>query len=184
MSEAPPARAPKVRQPFEFDLDRHLDLRGRTHEPWVRRLLLVLLTVGVALALANVFGQHPKTSSRATPQATLSVVAPTRLRGGDLYQGRVQITATRAIRHPTLVLGDGWVEQMQFNTIEPSPTSETAPDGSLHFGYPAMKAGDKLTIWLQLQANPVSRGTHDQSVELRDDATPIIKLARRVSVFP
>lgn len=132
----------------------------------------------------GLFGQRPVDSGGRTARAALRVSAPERLRGGDLYQGRFDITATRDIRHPTLVLGPGWSEQMQINTIEPAPSSETAPDGRLHFGYPAMKAGDRLTVWLQLEANPVSRGTHDQSVELRDQSTPIVTLPRRVTVFP
>lgn len=169
---------------LDVDPDRHLALQGRAHEPWVRRVVLALLTFGVLLALANVFGQRPRTSSATTAQATMRVQAPSRLRGGDLYQGRVDITAIRGLKHPTLVLGTGWTEQMQFNTIEPSPTSETAPDGRLHLGFAAMKAGDRLTVWMQLEANPVSRGTHDQTVELRDDATPIITLSRRLTVFP
>jgi hypothetical protein len=142
-----------------------------------------VLTVVVVLGLAGTFGQPDRVSRAATAAATLRVEAPDRLRGGVFYQGRFDVTAVRDVKHPTLVLGRGWADQMQINTIEPSPDKEAAPDGRLHLEYGELKAGERLTVWLQLEVNPVSSGERDQSVELMDADTVLARVARRVTVF-
>jgi hypothetical protein len=169
--------------PPTLDAGRHLHLHGRDREPWIRRLVLLVLAVAVVLGLVGVFGQPERVSRAVVPQAELRVSAPDRVRGGVFYQGRFDITARQDVKHPTLVLGAGWTEQMQLNTIEPSPDAEGAPDGRLHLRYGELKGGETLTVWIQLEVNPVSSGRRDQSVELWDGTTVLAKVTRRVSVF-
>jgi hypothetical protein len=174
---------PGGRLPPTLDTDRHLHLHGRRHQPWLRRIAITLMTVLLAVALTGAFGQRDKVSHASTPDATLAVHAPDRVRGGIFYQGRIDVRALRDLKHPTLVFGTGWTEQMQLNTIEPSPDAEDAPDGRLHLGYGELKPGDTLRVWLQLEVNPVSVGRRDQSVELWDGQTVITRVARRVTIF-
>jgi hypothetical protein len=49
------------------------------------------------LALANVFGQRPSTSTAADGAATLSLYAPERVRGGDMFELRARVVAHRAL---------------------------------------------------------------------------------------
>src|SRR3954454_4753666 len=65
-----------------------------------RRAAMCVLAALVALALLNVFGQRPSTSRAATGAATLVVSAPTTVRGGILFQGRIQVVANRTITDP------------------------------------------------------------------------------------
>jgi hypothetical protein len=51
------------RAPDALTLERNRDLRGRSEHVWYRRTLLGLLTVLPVLALLNVFGQRPSTTS-------------------------------------------------------------------------------------------------------------------------
>ncbi|MCW3015898.1 MAG: hypothetical protein JWO02_2990 [Solirubrobacterales bacterium] len=162
---------------------RHVQLVGRADEPWVRRGILVVLAVVLGLGLAGTFGQRDRVSRAATPQATLRVAAPERLRGGLFFQARFDIAAVRDLKHPTLVLGEGWAEQMQINTIEPGADKEDAPDGRLHLEYGELKAGQRLTVWMQMEVNPVSLGRRDQSVELMDSGVVVARVTRRVTVF-
>jgi hypothetical protein len=73
--------------PDAIDLGRDGDLRGRRKDVWVRPTLLALATLVPVLALFNVFGQRPTTSNASGPAAKLSVYAPTKLRGGLLWEG-------------------------------------------------------------------------------------------------
>jgi hypothetical protein len=179
----PPEDHPPRELPQALTEERHVHLAGRADEPWVRRGILLVLIVAVGLGLAGTFGQRDRVSRAATPQATLRVAAPERLRGGIFYQARFDIAAVRDLKHPTLVLGEGWSEQMQINTVEPGPDKEDAPDGRLHLEYGELKAGERLTVWLQLEVNPVSLGRRDQSVELVDAGVVVARVTRRVTVF-
>ena len=53
--------------PDQIVLKRHRDLEGRARHPPIRRAILGILVVFLALAVANVFGQHPATSRASTP---------------------------------------------------------------------------------------------------------------------
>ena len=60
-----PDAPPPATSPPDLSADRHRDLVGRRHEPWVRRGVLVVFVAVIALGLANVFGQRATTSSAA-----------------------------------------------------------------------------------------------------------------------
>jgi hypothetical protein len=151
---------------------RHRDVEGRSHQPWIRRAFLTLLFAVIVLALLNVFGQRSDTSRAAGAGATLEVRGPTKVRGGLLFQERVTIRAHRDIEHPRIVLGTGWVDGLQVNTIEPSPQSESSRDGRLVLSY------DKL------QVNPTHVGTTDMSVEFDDATVPVTSMSRQLTSFP
>ena len=143
------------------------------------RLLLVLVA-----ALLNAFGQRPTTTQAATSAADLEVFAPERLRGGIYYQGRITVEAKQEIEKVILVFDSGWTEQMQINTIEPSPIGESSRDGRLTLDMGHLGAGHKLVVWLQFQVNPTNVGRRSQGVELYDDTTLLATADRTVTVFP
>src|SRR4051812_21392893 len=117
--------------PDTIVLKRDRDLAGRQNEIWVRRGLFTLLCVVPILALVNLFGQRPSGSSAAVAAARLNVYAPTRVRGGLLFEARFHVAALHDIKDAILVLGPGWLEGMTVNTIEPAPTNEASTNGSL-----------------------------------------------------
>lgn len=145
--------------------------------------MLALLAIVVA-ALLNAFGQGARDSVANAGPATLRVQAPERVRGGLFFQGRFDIVARRRIASPQLILGPGWTEQMQLNTVEPGPDKESARDGRLELTYGSLEAGEHLTIWMQFEVNPTGVGQRDQSVELRDGTTRIARIARSITVLP
>ena len=79
-------------------LERHRDLSGR-YSVWWRRALLVLIGAFLVAALLDVFGQRPNGSRAASSAATLSVYAPSRIRGGLLFEARFHVTAHRDLKH-------------------------------------------------------------------------------------
>ena len=84
--------------PDGISLERHRDLTGASIKaPWLRRVLLCGVAAVPLLALLNVFGQHPTTSSASSPIASMNVTAPARLRSGLIFQVRVQVSARRDI---------------------------------------------------------------------------------------
>src|SRR3954468_16938017 len=88
------------------------DLRSTSVGLWVRRAVLSLFAVIVVLALLDVFGQGTSDSVAPGPAATVRVVAPDTLRGGLLFQTRVEIRVLRDIELPRIVLDRGWLEGM------------------------------------------------------------------------
>jgi hypothetical protein len=171
--------------PDSIVLKRHRDLVGRRHQVWWRRGLLALVAAIPVLALFNVFGQRPGGSTVATSAARLQIYAPTRLRGGLLYEARFRVTARRELKKALLVLDPGWAESMQINTIEPSPVSEASRDGQLAFGLGHIPAGQSFLLFVQFQVNPTNVAWHRaQNVELFDGGTHVLTVKRSVTVFP
>lgn len=149
-----------------------------------RRAFFTLILLALLAGLLNVFGQRPTTSHAATSVADLEVFAPEDLRGGLYYQGRITVEAKEAIDKTTLVFDGGWTEQMQINTIEPSPVGEASRDGRLALDYGHLGAGHKLVVYLQFQVNPTNIGHRSQDVELYDDTELLAKVDRAVTVYP
>jgi hypothetical protein len=167
-----------------FDLTRMRDLRGRAHHPRIRGVLLALLAVPVLLALTGAIGQPTRTRTSAGAAASVRVEAPDVLRGGLLWRARIAVRATRSIGHPRIVLGAGFVEGMQLNTIEPSPASEASRGRRVVLSYAELKAGNELVVYLQLQVNPTTVGNQDTTVELDDETAPVARVAHTTTVLP
>jgi hypothetical protein len=165
-------------------LKRNRDLEGMERKPWARRILLLVLIAPVVAGLANAFGQEHVVSEAAGPTATLSVDAPDRLRGGLLDQARFRISAKAEIEHATLLLDEGWVEQIQINTIEPAPLGEAFRNGRLALDFGHVPAGDRLDVYIQFQVNPTNVGSRSQGVELADGDRVLAAADREVTVFP
>ena len=150
-----------------------------------RRAAMCVLAAVVALALLNVFGQQPSTSRAATGAATLVVSAPTTVRGGLLFQGRIQIVANRTITDPQIVLSRGWFEGMQVNTIEPAATDEAPAAGRrVALTYGRLEPGDVMTVWIELQVDPDNPGRRPLDVELRDGGRPVAAVAHDITILP
>jgi hypothetical protein len=171
--------------PAEIDLDRHRDLRGRMAGQWARRGFLTLLLIFLIAALANVFGQAAATDTASGAAGTLTVKAPSRVRGGLTYQGEFVIGATAALGAPTLVLDRGWVDQTTVNTVQPEPAgSTTDAEGNLKLRFAPMAPGRTLVVYVEFQANPINVGSHDAGVSLYDADRPIASISRSQFDFP
>jgi hypothetical protein len=171
-------------KPDGIVLKRHRDLDGRDNHPWIRRALLGLLAAVLVVALLNVFGQRPATSRAATPEAVLSVYAPTRVRGGLLYTARFHITARSELQKATLVLDSGWFEGMQVNSIVPQPVQEGSRNGRVVYELGHIAKGDSSILWIQFQVNPTNIGRRPQNVELDDGTRVISTVHRSITVYP
>jgi hypothetical protein len=169
--------------PDQLDLTRHRDAPPALGV-WTRRAFLALFAVFALAGLANAFGQSPSVSRGDGPGVTLRVEAPTSVRGGLLFEGRIDIHASRKLDQPTLVFGPGWTEGMSVNTIEPAADTESSRDGRLVLRYGPLQKDDDLTIWLQFQVNPTNVGRRDQDLELDEGTRQLVRLQRTVTVFP
>jgi hypothetical protein len=172
--------------PDTLVLRRHRDLEGMFRGAiWVRRAVLAALTLLCVLALLNVFGQRPSTARAETPAATVSVYAPTALRGGDFMEARFHITAKQDLKKAILKLDPGWAEGMSVNTIEPSPLGEASDDGRLSFELGHIPARQSFILFMQFQVNPTNVAWHrPQNVELDDGNTVVARIHRTITVFP
>ena len=170
--------------PDTIVLKRHRDLDGRQGGIWVRRAILTLLAAVPVLALFNVFGQRPQTTTAHGPTASLKLYAPAHLRGGLLYMARLRVQARQELKKATLVLDPGWAESITINTVEPSPVTEASRNGKLAFELGHIAAGDRYILFVEFQVNPTNVGRRSQDVELTDGDTHLLTIHRRVTIFP
>jgi hypothetical protein len=170
--------------PEEIDLQRHRELEGRHRSLWYRRAVIGVLLVIVALALANFFGQRPTTSRASSPAASLTLRAPTRLRGGLMYEARFEISATGALNDAHLVLSSGWLEGITINTIEPSVSDETSADGQLSLALGRIPAGHVFVLFMQSQVNPTTVAHRKLDANLFEGGTLVASIHRTLTVFP
>jgi hypothetical protein len=165
-------------------LDRHRDLHGRGGTPWVRRSLLCVIAVIPILALLNVFGQHPRTTSVSTPAVSVDVTAPSRLRSGLIFQVRLQISAHRDIKNLEVVFDRGWWESMSVNSSVPEPTEESSSDGRVVFEYGGLGAGHTHVSWIYFQVNPTNVGSRQEDLDVKDGETELAHINRSMTIFP
>ena len=171
------------------DTPQFLTLKANRDRPerlelFFRRAFFGVIFLIALAALLNVFGQRPTDTLAASPAADLHVFAPTAVRGGLFYEGRMTIDAKHEIEKATIVLDSGWTEQMHINTIEPAPVGESTRDGKLTLDFGHVPAGEKLVAWMEFQVNPTNVGRRSQDVALYDDTTLLATADRNVTVFP
>ena len=109
---------------------------------------------------------------------------PSRLRGGNYFQTRIIVRASRNIQNPRLILDKGFLEGITINSIEPQAMQDLSRRDSVVLEYNQLSAGDKLTVWMQNQVNPTTVGRRLQSVSLDDGTTQIARITRHVTFFP
>ena len=170
--------------PDTIVLKRDRDLAKRSKELWVRRTLLLALTVFLILAFLNVFGQRSTTSSTTASAATLAIHSPDTLRSGLVFETRVRIFATREIKDAIVVLSPEWIEGITFNTVEPSPVGEASRNGWLSFDLGHIPQGQEYSLYLQMQVNPTTFGGRTEEVRLFDGQTLLLTSSRDVTIFP
>lgn len=164
---------------------RHLGLTGRTHEPWTRRVVLLLMSVLVVAAALGAVGQQARTErTTGVDGSTLTISFPDVLRSGIFFQGRLDVVAPRTLDEPTLVLGPGWAEELQINTIEPAADQEGSDDGAITLTYRRLDRGERLTVWLQFEVNPTASGRRDLWTELRDGDRILARSDRTLTILP
>ena len=159
-------------------------MRGRGWHIWVRRALLGVLAVFIVLAVFNVFGQRPSSATAESPEASLKVYAPTRVRGGLLWEARFTIRANEDVKDAVLVLSQGWLEGNTLNTIEPSPVGEASRNGSLSLDLGHIPKGERYELYMDFQTNPTNVGHRDADVQLQDGDRLLLTVDRDIWIFP
>lgn len=170
--------------PGHLDHAQHVELRGRSREVIARRIVLLVVCVLLGLALANVFGQRPAAQAVDTPEARLAVSTPSRLRGGLIFEARIDVEARDQLRKPVLVFSPGWFEGLTINDIAPEPLGEADRNGSVVLDYGRVPAGKRLTVRIQYQVNPTAVGGRGLEVRLEDEGRLVARLHRDAVIFP
>jgi hypothetical protein len=170
--------------PQTLERGTHIELKGRRNDIYLRRGGLVLLAALAAAGLAGVFGQRPTTARAEGDGVRLSVSSPTAMRGGLLWQAKIEIDARKEIKDARLLLDSGWFEGMQLNSVQPEPLDWAQDRGRnvLDFGHIA--AGRTLTVRLQYQVNATSLGRRDQDITLADGDRALAFISRSATVYP
>jgi hypothetical protein len=171
------------RPPDFISVEAHRD-HDHPIERWIRWIFVGALVALSVAALVGVFGQRPSTAAAVSPDATLHVKAPEAIRGGLLFQSRLEVVARRPIRRPTLVLSSGWLDNLTINTIVPEPLRARSVDEGVALEYPPLAEGGMLTVYLQFRVDPTTVGRRRQDVALLDGSRELTAVTRTVTVFP
>jgi hypothetical protein len=165
--------------------ERSSDRRHPDAAAWVRRAILVVPAVLVILGLANVFGQRATDSAASSPAADLHVSAPSNLRGGLMFQVRIQVLAHRRISHPVLIFSHTWFESITQNSLNPQPVAGSSVDDRPAFEFSPIAAGHHATYWFQFQVNPTNIGwRRNETVTLANGHTTLATVHRTLTVYP
>jgi hypothetical protein len=170
--------------PDRIVLERHLELHGAGFFRPVRYALLGLVIAVLVAGLLGVFGQRPNDITVSAPEATMELYAPSRIRGGLLYEARFTITAHREVKNALLQFSPGWNEGQQLNTIEPSPLGQASRNGDMLFTLGHIPAKQKFRLFLEFQVNPTNVGSRRADVTLYDGGTKLATIHRTLTVFP
>lgn len=170
--------------PDGIKLGRYRDMKGRGWHIWVRRGLLWFVALILVLALFNTFGQRPSSARADSPAASLKVYAPTRVRGGLLWEARFTIRANQDLKKATLALSQGWLEGNTINTIEPGPLGEASRNGSLTLDLGHVPQGERYELYMQFQTNPTNIGRRSADVQLQDGDKLLLTIHRTITIFP
>lgn len=173
-----------TKPPDGISLERHVELAGRQQSPWLRRALLCCITALPVLALLNVFGQDPSSSTASSPAATLTVTAPEHLRSGLIFQVKVKVQAHQEIKQLQIAFDTGWWESMSVNSIEPNPGNQTSHNGQVVLGYGNLPAGQTLISWVYFQVNPTNVGKRREDVSIQDANKLLVRIHRSATIFP
>jgi hypothetical protein len=115
----------------------------------------------------------------------LTVSAPSDLRGGLIFQVRVQIVAHRALSKPALVFSPAWFESMTTNAITPQPTNQTSLNGNPEFQLPPIGAHKLATYWFYFQVNPTNVGwRRPETLQLLEGGAPVASVRRTITIYP
>jgi hypothetical protein len=101
-----------------------------------------------------------------------------------MWRARITVRARETIRFPRLILGRGYANGMQINTIEPSPASEASRGPRLVLSYAELAPGDELVVYLQFQVDPTTTGRQDATVALDDQTQPLAVAEHTITVLP
>jgi len=168
--------------PDTLTLEQHRDRRnGGMRLRWIGVALLAAIPV---LALFDVFGQRPETSTASAPAARLQLYAPSTARGGLMYTARFRIDAHRELKDATIVLAPGWADQYTVNGVSPQPSDETSQNGKLRLSLGDVSAGQHSTAYVSLQVNPTNVGHHRQTVWLYDGTTLLATIRHTITIWP
>jgi len=179
---------PTEEEPLEqLSLARHRDLEGRHWGllMWLRWGITGVLVIFIVLAATGQLGQSPSTRESSSSAADLSVSSPDRLRGGLIFQTRVDVTARSAIAHPTIVLDGGWFDGMTLNSVNPAPAGQSPAEGGSTFAYPQLAAGETLTVWFEWSVNPTNPAwRRPETLRLDDGSQTLLTQHSTVTVLP
>lgn len=173
-----------AQMPPGIDLERHANLSGRGRFPWWRRVLLVVIAAIPVLGLLNVFGQRAGSSRAVSPDASLFVKTPSRLRGGLMFTTEIVVTPHRDIHDGQLYFDNGWFRNMTLNAVSPQPTNFNAQDNWQTWDFGPMQANQPFTVIISWQTNPTNVGNHPATVALYDGNNQIMTVHRTFTVFP
>jgi hypothetical protein len=145
---------------------------------------MALLTLIPIVALANVFGQRPATSTASTAAARLELYSPSSVRGGVMYAARFRIDALHDLKKAILVLDPGWADQYTVNGVVPQPIGEGSDNGKLSFTLGHIPQGRHYTLFVSLQVNPTNVGHHAQTVWLYDASRELAVIRHEITIWP
>lgn len=143
-------------------------------------MVLALLMVGSLAGLAGV----EATLTEKAGAATVTLHAPARIRNGEFFEMRLQVTAHERIDELVVGVDAGLWEDFTINTFLPGATEEASEGGELRFTFGPLDAGDSFLLKVDGQINPDMLWRNEGTVTVYDGERAFAELPIVMEVLP
>ncbi|MFC4256160.1 hypothetical protein GRI97_11475 [Altererythrobacter xixiisoli] len=164
---------------------------GESHRrirPWHRHAnpaMLIALATLLGLALAGTFGGGPHPVRVVeTPAMRLSVNFPERLRNGEFFEMRAELTAKQEIGDAGLIIPASYWRDLTINAMIPAPAEEKPAPGGYQLSWGPLEAGETLIIKIDGQINPPLVGGTAGEIAVTDGERELARFPARLKVYP
>jgi hypothetical protein len=163
---------------------RHIEPRGplRRH---ASPFPILLLGAIVLAAMLGLFGGTPYAHRTVESEAAgLTVIAPETLRDGMFFEMRFEVLAKSDIAEPVLAVEPSLWRDVTINTFIPAPSEEEYKDGMFRFTFPALEAGDRMTVKVDGQINPSLVASTHGEIAIFDGERRLVGTPYALKVYP
>lgn len=148
-------------------------------------LPLILLTIFMIAGLTGFMGGNKSPELKVeNSNVVFALHGPTIIRNGMAFETRFTVQAKRPIRQLAISVPNALWRDMTINSMIPAASDENANDGSYHFIFSELPAGQMFQLKVDGQINPPLIGHVQGPITLWDGPTKLAVINYRTKVLP
>jgi hypothetical protein len=166
----------------QVDFDQHL--RQLSVRRWVRRAVLAVLGLIVALGVAGVFGERTSTVHATAGVGTLDVSYPSLVRDGPPASFEITVERPGGFNSSVdLAFDASYLSALDQVSVSPQPESERTSGDDVVWTF-SQPAGDRLVVRIEAQVSSQARFRHRGEVRLLDGGKTVADVRFTTWVWP
>lgn len=154
--------------------------RGRANP-----LPLILVTLFMIAGLMGFMGGQPSPVKRVENEnVIIEIHGPNILRNGMTFETHITVQAKQPIRNLSFSIADTLWRDMTINTMIPAASDEDYRNGSYHFAFSELAAGEEFQFKIDGQINPPLVGSVQGPITLWDGPKKLAVVDFRRRILP